>query len=515
MAAAGERPQKPFGPALERRVRRYIERHGLLRPGDRVLAAVSGGGDSTALLLVLSRLRPALGIDLSAAYFDHGLRGEGASRREMDFVAKLADSTKVELVSGAGDVRSHARERRVSIEEAARELRYRFLAGAALGTGAAAVATGHTADDQAETVLMNILRGTGISGVVGMLPLARWPYPDERTAQLSLVRPLLETTRAETLAYCREMGIRPLEDVSNRSLAYRRNRIRREVLPLLRRHNPRVDDALRRLAASAAAEREALERIADAALPDIAVHEAGAVRLSRAGLRAHPPGLRVHILRAAAARLLGDVRDIGRPHWEAMADALEAPTGGELDLPRGLHARIEYDDLVLTIGPAPPLPPPLPTEEVVLATPGRTRVDGWTFDVRIIEGAPLPPAPSPHAARFDAEAIELPLGVRRRRRGDRFRPLGMAGEKKLQDVFVDAKVPRVERDSVPIVCDRVGIVWVVGHRIAERARVVDSTRRAVGIDAVIEGANMCRGPWQTLDKSVGGRYDDNERQSSC
>lgn len=495
----GGRPSKPVGPALERRVRRFIERQRLLNCGGRLLAAVSGGGDSTALLLVLSRLRPALGIDLSAAYFDHGLRGERAARRERDFVARLADRTGVELVTGAGDVRSHARERRVSIEEGARQLRYRFLAGVALEMGAAAVATGHTADDQAETVLMNILRGAGISGVAGMLPLARWPYPDERTAQLHLVRPLLEVARAETLAYCREMGVRPLEDVSNRSLAYRRNRVRREVLPFLRRYNPRIDDALRRLAASAAAEREALERVADAALPDVAVHEADTVRLSRAGLRAHPTGLRVHILRAAAARLLGDVQDIGRSHWEAMADALEAPTGAELDLPRGLRLRVEYDDLVLAVGPAPPLPPPLPVEEVVLAVPGRTRVDGWTFEVRVTERRALPPpAPSVFAARFDAEAIELPLGVRRRRRGDRFRPLGMAGEKKLQDVFVDAKVPRVERDRVPIVCDRAGIVWVVGQRIAERARVGDTTSRVVRVDAVIEGANMGRGPEEPL-----------------
>ncbi|MDI6856967.1 MAG: tRNA lysidine(34) synthetase TilS [Dehalococcoidia bacterium] len=493
MAAAGERPQKPFGPALERRVRRHIERHGLLRPGDRVLAAVSGGGDSTALLLVLSRLRPALGIDLSAAYFDHGLRGGGASRRERDFVAKLAGSTNVELVRGAGDVRSHARERRVSIEEAARELRYHFLAGAALEMGAAAVATGHTADDQAETVLMNILRGAGISGVAGMLPLARWPYPDERTPQLSLVRPLLEVTRAETLAYCREMGVRPLEDVSNRSLAYRRNRIRREVLPFLRRYNPRIDDALRRLAASAAAEREALEEIAAGLLPAVGRFHGRAVRLSRSGLRAQPPGLRVHILRAAGARLIGDVRDIGRPHWEAMAAALDAPTGAELDLPRGLRVRIEYDDLILTLG-GQTGPSPLPSEEVFLAVPGRTRVDGWIFDARFVEGeVPPSPAASPSVARFDADAIDLPLGVRRRRRGDRFRPLGMAGEKKLQDVFVDAKVPRVERDSVPIVCDRAGIVWVVGHRIAERARVVDSTRRVLDIGVAFESATNIAG----------------------
>ena len=127
--------------------------------------------------------------------------------------------------------------------------------------------------------------------------------------------------------------------------------------------------------------------------------------------------------------------------------------------------------------------------------PGRTRVDGWTFDARLTEaGPPRPPPPSPSVGRFDLDALAMPLGVRRRRRGDRFRPLGMAGEKKLQDVFVDAKVPRGERDRVPIVCDRAGIVWVVGRRMAERARVADSTRRVLHVSAALEGANIETNP---------------------
>jgi tRNA(Ile)-lysidine synthase len=470
----------PLGPAIERRVQRFIRKRDLLHSGDSVLVGVSGGPDSTALLLLLARLATKLRLKLTAAYFDHRLRGMKEAQRECAFVAGLAEGLGLPLITGSADVRGHARESRISLEEAAREQRYAFLAEAAGRSGAGVVAVGHTADDQVETVLMHILRGSGLFGLAGMLPRSPWPLKIEGAADLSLVRPLLEATREETHAYCRQAGREPLQDATNRSLAYRRNRLRHEILPILRRYNPRLDQALLRLAAAAAVDREALEYVAADVLAVAGRVDGGEARLSRGRLRSLPEGLRRHVLRAASGRLLGDLQDIGASHLEAMSAALEKPSGSELDLPRGLHLQVGYDEIVLSLpGQEPPVDV-LPDGETPLTVPGRTQVGPWLFEARILPAEEAPPASRREGeAYLDIDALQGELTVRRRRLGDRFRPLGLGGEKKLQDLFVDAKVPRRRRDAVPLVCDRGGIVWVVGHRIAERARVGASPRRTL------------------------------------
>ncbi len=237
--------------SLRARVRRFIRDHSLLPEGGRVLVGVSGGPDSTCLLLTLAALRRSLRFELHAAHFDHRLRGQRAATREARFVRSLTDALGVPLHCGAGDVRAHARAGRLSLEEAARELRYRFLAEAAHEAGCQAVAVGHTRDDQAETVLLHLLRGSGLRGLAAMAASAAWPLSGGHDAP-RLVRPLLGLSRTDTEACSREAGIKPVQDPSNRSTAHLRNRIRRELLPLLRRYNPRIEDALLRMADAAA-----------------------------------------------------------------------------------------------------------------------------------------------------------------------------------------------------------------------------------------------------------------------
>jgi tRNA(Ile)-lysidine synthase len=468
---------------LERNVFRYVRAHNLLPAGGTVLAGVSGGADSTALLLLLVALAPKLGIEVRAAYFDHQLRGRSASEREHRTVTALAESLGVPLSTGAGDVRTYAREKRLGTEEAARELRYPFLARAARDCGARTVAVGHTADDQVETVLMHILRGSGLAGLAGILPQSPWPVATPEARDLTLVRPLLEVCRAQTEAYCREAGYQPLEDASNRSPRFRRNVVRYRLLPLLREHVRGVDAAILRLARAAAAERQAINRAAEQALARAGSIEDGVVRLSQAPLREMPAGLLPHLMRLAASRLLGDARDIGERHLLAMSAVARKPAGTELDLPRGLHLRVDYGEVVLTVNEAEPACEALPIEGVELAVPGSTSAGGWRFEASIVDrGEPAAPAKE-WEARIDAGSVEGRLAVRRRRHGDRFQPLGMAGEKKLQDVFVDAKVPRRERDSVPVICDDGGILWIAGYRIAERVKVAESTRRVLRLRA--------------------------------
>jgi tRNA(Ile)-lysidine synthase len=456
-------------------VLRHVRARAVLRPGERVMAAVSGGPDSTALLLILSRLAPRLGLALTAAHFDHRLRGQAAARRERAKVEALCARLAVPVEIGAGDTRAHGRTHRLSSEEAARELRYAFLAEAAAATRCTAVATGHTADDQVETVILHVVRGSGLAGLAGMAP--RGPWPLAGSDALEVARPLLCLRREEAARYCWEEGLEPVADPSNLSPAFLRNRVRLELLPLLREFNPRVDSALLRLAEAARADLSVLGAMASESLSPGGAGRA--IALSRERLAHLPEGLRRHALRLAVRRLLGDLRDLGREHVDALVTGLQAGAGHHLDLPRGLRFDVGYEEATLSLEPdEPPLPGASPAE-TPLAVPGVTSCGPWLVEAELLEGAAGTPPADPWEAWLDADVTGGDLLVRSRRPGDRFRPLGLAGEKKLQDFFVDARVPRSERDAVPLACGKPGIVWVVGHRIDERARVTESTRRVL------------------------------------
>jgi tRNA(Ile)-lysidine synthase len=481
--------------ALERRTLRYVRDRAVIRHGERVLAAVSGGPDSTTLIFILSRLAPSLDLTLTAAHFDHGLRGPSAARRERSYVEALCRRLGVPLEVGAGDTRAQARAHGLSREEAARELRYAFLAEAAAAAGCTVVATGHTADDQVETVLLHIVRGSGLGGLAGMTVRGSWPLVGREG--LDVARPLLCLRRQETAHYCREEGLEPIADPSNASPAFLRNRIRLELLPLLRQYNSRVDSALLRLAEAARADLAVVEGMA----ADVLSPGGGgqAVVLSRGRLAGLPEGLQRHALRLAVRRLLGDLRDLHGGHIDALLAGLERGVGYHLDLPRGLHFDVGYEEAVLALEEGETVPfQPAPAgsagaayPEVSLTVPGVTSWGPWLVEVEITSVGPpaFPPdrqagqkdvgrqPADPWQAWLDADVAGEDLRVRSRRPGDRFWPLGLAGEKKLQDFFVDARVPRTERDVVPLVCGKPGIVWVVGHRIDGRARVTEATHR--------------------------------------
>ncbi len=466
--------------ALVARVRRFIVEHGLIEPGARVLAAVSGGPDSTCLLLTLAALRSSLRFELRAAYFDHGLRGERAAGRERRYVERLAVALDVPFQRGGGDTRALAARRKLSLEEAARELRYGFLARAARKAGCAVVAAGHTKDDQTETVLLHLLRGSGLRGLAGIAPSAAWPVVGRRAEPPRLVRPLLVLSRTETEACCRETGFAALRDPTNRSRAYLRNRVRHELLPALRRYNPRVEDALARLAAAAAADVEALETLAVEA---IARGADGTVRLDRRRLASLPPALRRHAVRFAVAAVVGDARGLTERHVAAVLRAAAGPTGARLDLPRGLRVEVRRDAVVLAKGRRPS-PRPLPQGQAPLPVPGTASFGPWRIEAKLLARAPRDLASGGGlTAYLDATACGSKLSVRRRRAGDRFHPLGLSSPKKLQDFLVDAHVPRAERDALPLVCSERGIAWVAGLRVAEWAKVTPQTRRVLRLRA--------------------------------
>ena len=459
------------------RVKRFIQEHRLVQPDKPLVVAVSGGADSVCLLHVLLQLGGDLGFSLRAAHLNHKLRGEEADA-DAHYVAALAQRLEIPATLAEREVRRYQEGKHLSLEEAAREVRYSFLAEVAAATGAGRVAVGHTADDQVETILMHLVRGSGLAGLRGMAPLSRWRSHTGQ-AELTVVRPLLEVTRAEAAAYCAAHDLAPRADSSNESLAYLRNRFRSELIPLLRRYNPRVSQALLRTAAAAADDLAYFDEEVSRRWGNAVTEQPYGLVLHTGEVRALPPALRRHLLRAALERQLGDLTDVESSHIEAMTRALAGPAGKRLSLPGGLVFYVDYGACILGRGEGVPCPLPALEGEHRLNVPGETLLPGWRVSARILDPPPPRGEPSPWRACLDFDQAGPNLVVRGRRPGDRFQPLGLEASKKLQDFMVDVKIPRPWRSRVPLVCSPQGILWVVGWRVGHLARLTSDTKRAL------------------------------------
>ena len=461
-----------FTKRLDAHVLRYVRRHHVLNQGDHALIAVSGGQDSTALLLILARLAEKLDIELAVAHFDHMLRSQEETHGDESAVRDLVASLGLPFATGAADVRARARRKRESIEEAARHLRFRFLASQSRHLKAGVVVLGHTLDDRAETVLMHLLRGTGLDGLVGLWPRSSWPFGRGP----ALARPLLGITRADTLRYCREASVSPRQDPTNLVLDATRNRVRHELLPALRRFNPRLEDALCRLGEAAAGAVDYLDAAADIEWRTLALLGDEGVTFPRRAFGSLAPALRARLLRRAVRQLAGPGAELEAAHIAAVEEAL-VKGRGSVSLRHNLTVSLGMRTVRIA---AADRRSARPIAETALAVPGRTDLPGWIARAEIVRPPPLEPRPRTRfEAWLDGDALGSAVVVRSRQRGDRLRPLGLGGEKKVQDLLVDAKVPREERDAVPVVCAPWGIAWVVGLRLDERAALRKRSRRAL------------------------------------
>lgn len=473
------------------------------RPGEPLVVGVSGGPDSVCLLHALAGLRGTAGPQLVAAHFNHGIRGEEADE-DQRFVGSLCAAWQVPLRVDRVDVPGLAERHKLSLEEAARRARYTFLARTAQASGTRYIAVGHNADDQAETVLMHFLRGSGLAGMTGMRPVSpvsEYHLLDLEPGGLQIVRPLLGVARGEIEAYCAEHGIVPRQDLSNLDTQYFRNRVRLDLLPELEGYNPAIRATIRRSAEVAAGDYEIVQVAAELAWKlTVRQETARGLVFDARTWRGMPLGLQRMLLRRAIARLRPKLREVG---FDGIAGALDVAqsgvSGAKATLPGGLLFHAGYDSFTLTSlaerGPLPDQPIILDNVVLPITVPGRTPLDerGWELVARVL----APGEWDPDAVRgnrdewqafVDPEALGGPNGeplslfLRGRRPGDRFQPLGMTGTVRLTEFMINAKVSQVWRDAVPILAaraDAAQIVWLCGLRLDERARVRDGTRQVL------------------------------------
>ena len=464
--------------SLDQRVLGFIQEHRLMANGQTLLVAVSGGQDSVCLLHLLHDLQPILGIKLHVAHLNHQLRGK-ESDGDARYVARLAKTLGIPATVEKRDVIACQKERGLSLEEAAREVRYSFLAEVASAIGADSAAVGHTLDDQVETILLHLIRGAGTRGLRGLQPLTRWHLAEK---ELTVVRPLLEIRRDETGAYCESFELHPRQDATNLSMEPLRNRVRLELLPLLKSYNPQVNDALLRTARIAGEDIAYLEKEADRIWSKVAAQQGGMIILDKKAVLKLSPVMQRYLMRSAIGSIVGNLKDIEARHIEEMIQAFNKPAGKQISLPYGLVFSIDYDRYLLGQDRNVLSPFPVLNGEHIIKNPGTTVIPGWRIQVNIIDSIDSISDDNSFTAYFDYSRTGDKLVVRSRKRGDRFQPLGMKDQKKLSQFMLDAKIPTHWRDNVPIIASPDGIVWVMGYRMDERVKVTEKTKKVLYLE---------------------------------
>ena len=451
-------------------IRRWIDRHQLLTRGDKVIVACSGGPDSLALLHILLRLQKDDELELKVAHVNHMFRP--AATDEANYVQTVALQWGLSCEIAQIDVPRYIKETGLSAQEAARFVRYGFLQQAADNWEGAKIATGHHRDDQAETVLLHLLRGGGGSGLGGMRP---------RNGQV--IRPLLPVSRDAIEEYCRKEGLEPVQDESNLQTKYLRNRVRLRLLPQLEsEYNPALRDSLWRTSQIIGDEHDLITALAEKEWRTLAKEDDEDIHLTIESLSALPVALQREIFRLAIEKKQGHIRGIQFIHVETLIEsACTGQPGAVTELPGGIDVVKGYETLVFTWRDKNRNQAGRKIAPVMLPLPGRAQ---WGSMVIVAKQIDHVGKLTSFQAAFDMDEIEQPLHIRQRQAGEKFQPLGLQGSKKLKDFFIDAKVPRHKRDTVPLVCDNKGILWVAGYRQAERGKITAATRRIIQLTLI-------------------------------
>jgi len=409
----------------------------MLFKGDKVVVGVSGGPDSTVLLHLLYHLKDRYNLQLWAAHLNHSIRGEEAKEDER-WIRLFARKLGISLICDTINVPLLAKGKKAGLEAIARQVRYNFLEHVANQVGADKIAVGHTASDQVETILMRLVRGSGADGLAGIPPMR------ER-----IIRPLIRAFRWEIEDYCRN------------------------------NYNPRVSEAIYRSAELLRVEKDFLDKFTNEVKGRVIKKESNTEIIvnARALSKLHLC-LQRRIIRYFLKQLKGDLEGIEYSHIEQILNLKEGEGTRLTHLPEGIKVWRQYDEFILRKGEREPF-----VFFTYLNVPGRTEVPqlGMVLEARVLSEYPACFSKNPREAFFDLDKIPGPLYVRPRREGDRFVPLGMKKEKKLKDFFIDLKVPRLERDKIPILLSKEKILWVIGYRIDDRFKIDKSTKKILNL----------------------------------
>ena len=444
------------------KVKKTVDSFGMLSPGDVIVAGVSGGSDSMALLFALCDLRELYpDIDVIVSHVNHGLRG-AESDEDAEYVREAAGRLNFSFECVRVDTEGFRKKRGLSLEDAARELRYDFFNDILAKRSAQRIATAHTLNDQAETVIMRLIRGSGSQGLAGIRPSVG-----------NIIRPLINVTKLEAREYLQSKGVSWREDSTNSSNEFLRNRIRNELIPLLESYNPAIEQVLSRVAAVCAAEADFISAEAERKFKELArVVDEGVLGDTEKLLR-EPPAIRFSVMRKSILAVKGDLNSVSAKHLFSMDEVVRSgESSAEVNLPGGVVFHTGHGVFFFTREDELREFPP--TE---IKNHGTHRVSrDLEVTVELTDDSSLWGAPD--VGYFSPEKVGFPIALRSFSEGDRFVPLGMRGAKKLKDFFIDEKIPRFLRKKVPVFETRDGIIWVGGLRTDNRFK-----------------ADRMKGPW--------------------
>jgi tRNA(Ile)-lysidine synthase len=454
------------------KLRETVNRHGLLEKRDRVLVALSGGPDSVALLYVLLALKPEYDLTLYVAHLNHKLRGAESDGDER-FTRKLASDLKLKFFSRRVDVKNQAKKRKLTIEEAARELRYGYLQEVAQKVKADKIALGHQADDQAETFLMRLIRGAGATGLSGI--------PAKRG---KIIRPLIQIGREDIEDFLKAERIACREDSSNYLTDFQRNRIRLKLLPILKKQfNPKIVESLNRAADIISLQAEYVRKKSEQALRRIGTKEEGRIALDSRKFMGQPACLRREMIRLCVSDLGGDVDKLSFELVDRAVNlARQGKSGRRVLLTKSLWFEVGGKQLAF-YGERRKTP------KRSVRLPGKQTFKDWglRLESEILNHQSqrrLTRQGNRNVAFLDWQKLKMPFALRSRRKGDKFKPLGMKGSKSVADFLIDGKVPRHLRDRVPLLTSQHEIVWLVGHRISDQFKVTAKTKQMLKVEAI-------------------------------
>jgi len=453
------------------KVRNIIRENNMFNHGDKVVVAVSGGPDSICLLHLLYTLKEELGISLVAAHVNHCLRGEEADKDEA-YVRDFCKNINIKCYVKRVDVNKISKDKGMSSETAGREVRYNFFKEVLHNINGNKIALAHNANDQAETILMRIFRGTGLDGLIGIKAVRDDIY----------VRPIIDIQRKEIEDYCEKHDLRPRIDKTNLENIYTRNKIRLEMIPYIQKNfNPDIIESLNRLSHTIKIDSDYINGVALEKYKKFCRKEKEAIIIEEKVFREHE-AVMTRVIRMALKEIVGDLYNFEKGHIYDIIDIQRGTTGKSIMLPNGVIALNDYGRVYMCIGKDKKEEKKELEYKLVLNSQNNLKDIGLRVSLNIINNKnEMNPKEDNLVKYFDYDKIVGDISLRFRRNGDRFTPLGMKGSKKLKDLFIDLKISKEKRDNIPLIIFGDEIGWVVGYRISDKFKVENHSKTILKI----------------------------------